>query len=462
MSLHVIILAAGQGKRMMSDLPKVAHRAAGRSLIEWVLGAVAPLEPDSTVVVVGHGAEAVEPLLEGASAVLQDEQLGTGHATQIALAALPPMADDDTVMVLYGDMPLMTTGLLAELSSRQPGTSALMVTARFADPSGYGRVVRGAGGMVQAVVEHRDCTAEQLEIDEINAGAYSFDGGLLDSALKSIDNDNAQGELYLTDVIGILVGDGRRVEAVMAPAEEVVGINSQDQLAEAARLLHQRRAAELAEQGVWILDPSTTYIDDTASVAPGARIYPGVYLLGTTEVGADASVGPNVYAEDSVIGQGSRVWYSVLRDAEVGGSCEVGPYVSLRPGTVLAEGSKAGTFVEMKNTTVGSGSKVPHLTYLGDATVGEGSNIGAGSITANYDGIAKHRTTIGDEVSIGVDTMLVAPVTIGDKATTGAGSVITEDVSEGALALERSEQKEIPGYAERQEARKAEKKDAEG
>lgn len=457
MSLHVVILAAGHGKRMMSDLPKVAHRAAGRSLVQWVLEAAAPVEPTSTVIVVGHGAESVEPMIPGdVETAIQEEQLGTGHATRIALETLD-LQDDDVVMVLYGDMPLLTTDLIRDLSALDSQFSARMVTAVLEDPAGYGRVIRDAAGAVVGVVEERDCTDEQRSIHEVNAGVYAFRAGPLIAALGDVSNDNRQGEYYLTDVVGILVSKGDRLQAVNASPQEVMGINSQDQLAEAGKELQRRINRRLMESGVWMLDPERTYIDDSVVVEPGARIYPGVHLEGSTKVAAGAQVGPDVFAVDSTIGPEARVWYSVLRSAIVGEECEVGPYASLRSGTVLEKGSKIGTFVETKNTRLGENAKAGHQAYLGDATIGARTNIGAGTITCNYDGVSKHSTEIGEDVFIGSDTMLVAPLKIGDRATTGAGSVITRDVSEGALAVERSSQQEIPGYAEKRESRKAAK-----
>jgi bifunctional UDP-N-acetylglucosamine pyrophosphorylase/glucosamine-1-phosphate N-acetyltransferase len=456
LSIHVVILAAGQGKRMMSDLPKVAHIAAGRTLVGWVLEAVAPLHPASTVVVVGHGAEQVDPHLPpDVIAAVQEEQLGTGHATRVGLDALGEVAADDTIMVLYGDMPLLNPALLRRLADRAPEVAARMVTSEFEDPAGYGRVIRDDRGLVLAVVEERDCDDTQRAICEINAGSYAFRAKDLIDALSGVSNQNAQGEYYLTDVIEILVGSGERLEPVEATPEEVIGINSQDQLSEARRLLQARTNQTLMESGVWMLDPDRTYVDDTVVIEPGAKIYPGVHLEGSTTVGAGAQVGPDTFVVDSSIGAGATVWYSVLRGAVVGEGCEVGPYASLRPGTVLERGAKVGTFVETKNATLGEGAKAPHLSYLGDATVGARSNIGAGSITCNYDGYRKHRTEIGEDVFIGSDTMLVAPVVIGDRAVTGAGSVITNDVEEDALAVERTEQREIPGYSQRRAERHA-------
>ena len=440
---------------MMSDLPKVAHLVAGRTLIGWVLEAVRPLQPASTVVVIGHGADRVRSVLpQDVVVAVQEEQLGTGDGTQVGLDAIPSFDPADTVVVLYGDMPLLTSGLIADLADLSSDVAARIVTAEFSDPSGYGRVVRDVERQVVGIVEDGDCTTEQLLIAEINAGVYAFRAGALAESLQDVSNDNVQGEYYLTDVVGILVGKGDRLEVVKTSAQEVIGINSQDQLSEARKALQQRTNQRLMESGVWMLDPDRTYVDDTVHVEPGARIYPGVYLEGSTSVAADARIGPDVFAVDSSIGRGSTVWYSVLRSAEVGEDCEVGPYASLRPGSVLEDGAKAGTFVETKNATLGEGAKASHLAYLGDVTVGARSNIGAGTITCNYDGHEKHSTEIGEDVFIGSATMLVAPVKIGDNAVTGAGSVITEDVSEGALAVERSEQIEIPGYADRREARK--------
>lgn len=454
-----MVLAAGQGKRMKSDLPKVAHRAAGRSLIDWVMKAAESSQPSSVVAVLGHGSDLVRAELASEIGVaIQEEQLGTGHATKIGLEALEGVGDEDTVIVLYGDMPLLTPDLIGRLSDRADDVAATMVTTRLADPTGYGRVVRDASGMVTGIVEDRDCTDEQLAIDEINAGVYAFRAKDLTRTLQLIDSDNAQGEQYLTDVIGILAGEGARLEAVEANPEEVVGINSQDQLSDARKILQQRINDAHLQAGVVIIDPDRTYIEDTVEIEPGARIYPGVHLEGRSSVGAGAQVGPDVFAVDSTIGANSLVWYAVLRSASVGSNCEVGPYASLRAGTVLEDGSKAGTFVETKNTVLGEGAKAPHLTYLGDATVGRGTNIGAGTITCNYDGYEKHPTVIGEDAFIGSDTMLVAPLTIGDRAITGAGSAITRDVEADSLAVERSDQKIIPGYARRRAERQAAKK----
>ena len=441
---------------MMSDLPKVAHVAAGRPLVNSVIESARRVEPTTMIVVVGNEADHVRSLLpDDVIDTFQAEQLGTGHAAQIGLDALGAVDPEDTIVILYGDTPLLTPELLVELASLDDSETARLVSSQFEDPSGYGRVIRDSSGEISGIVEHGDATLEQLEVDEVNAGIYAIRAGRLAETLKQVTNDNAQGEYYLTDVIGILIAEGDRLTAVKAKPEEVMGINSQDQLADARKELQRRTNQRLMAAGVAIIDPDRTYIDDSVVVEPGARIYPGTHLEGETKVGAGSQVGPEVFAVDSTIGEDSMVWYAVLRGAVIGDECEVGPYASLRPGTVLERGAKAGTFVETKNTTLGPGAKAPHLAYLGDASVGARSNIGAGTITCNYDGYDKHPTEIGEDAFIGSDTMLVAPLRIGDRAITGAGSVITRDVPDGALGVERSDQKEIPGYAQRREARKA-------
>ena len=456
MSVRVIVLAAGKGTRMRSVLPKVLHVAAGRPLVGWVLDAVAGVEPDETVAVVGHGAEAVEAALPaGVTTVVQEEQLGTGHAASVGLEALGDV-DGDQILIVPGDSPLLTSPTLAALLEAHAAGDhpVTLLTAVMGDPTGYGRVLRSDAG-VTGIVEERDATPEQRALQEVAVSTYVFEGSALAGALGEMVAANDQGELYLTDAVGLLAGRGGAGSASVEDPTEVVGVNSHDQLAAAARLLRERINLGLMEAGVKMDDPARVYVDAGVEVEAGARLYPGVHLEGATTVAAGAEVGPDTFVADGVIGPGARVWYSVLRGVEVGPRAEVGPYASLRPGTVMAEGTKAGTFVEMKATALGAGSKVPHLSYIGDSTIGAGSNIGAGTITCNYDGFAKHHTIIGDGVFIGSDTMLVAPVEVGDGAVTGAGSVITKDVSPGSLAVERSSQREIPGYAERR-ARMAE------
>jgi bifunctional UDP-N-acetylglucosamine pyrophosphorylase/glucosamine-1-phosphate N-acetyltransferase len=423
-------------------------------MLSWVLEAVQETKPERLIVVVGHGADAVTELLpDGVEWCVQEEQRGTGHATQIALGALGDIGDHD-VLVLPGDTPLITgealTALMDHHHERAAGVT--MLTAELDDPTGYGRVVRDDNG-VTAIVEHRDADDATRQIREINSGMYVFDGDTLADDLGSLRPENAQAELYVTDVVGKVAGRGQLVSAVVVDEVVVAGINTHEQLADAAKAARRRILSELMSNGVSILDPERTYIDVDVLVEPGAVIYPGCHLEGTTRIAAGAVVGPDVFAEDSVIGAGSRVWYAVLRGAEVGDECEVGPYASLRPGAILRRDAKAGTFVELKKTTLGEGAKVPHLSYMGDASIGAGANIGAGTITCNYDGYEKHATEVGEGAFVGSSTMLVAPVSIGDDAVTGAGSVITEDVPAGDLGLERSQQRNIAGYA----ARKAER-----
>ena len=439
---------------MASTHPKVVHEVAGRTLVSWVIESVAPLHPDSLVVVVGHGADEVRRVLPaGTRTALQEPQLGTGHAVKVALDELGPIDPGDIVVVLYGDTPMLGAGLVRDLADLDDSEALRMVSVELEDPTGYGRVLRHGTGRVVGVVEERDGTPEQLAIREANAGLYAVRAHKLAESLEKVTADNDQGEYYLTDVVGILAAAGETLVAVKSTPEEVAGINSQDQLAESQAAKRSEINQRLMESGVWMLDPERVYVDASVTVEPGARIYPGVHLEGDTTVAAGAQVGPDTFVVDSSIGPGATVWYSVLRSAVVGEDCVVGPYASLRPGTVMEKGSKAGTFVETKNTTLGESAKAPHLSYLGDATVGARANIGAGSITCNYDGYHKHETVIGEDAFIGSDTMLVAPVRIGDRAITGAGSVITKDVADDSLALERGQQVEIPGYSERRKAR---------
>jgi bifunctional UDP-N-acetylglucosamine pyrophosphorylase/glucosamine-1-phosphate N-acetyltransferase len=455
MSLRVVILAAGQGTRMKSTLPKVLHPVAGMSMVNWVVEAAVGAAPDDVAVVVGYGApEVTAQLPAGVRSVLQEEQKGTGHAVMVALAAMDDVAGD-TVVVLPGDAPLLTSATLSQLvetHSRTEPAVTLAVT-RLADPFGYGRIVRDEAGEVVGVVEERDATPDQRAIQEVCVSIYAFDGAALQQAINQLGTDNEQGEMYLTDVIGILAAGSAPIAAAEVPATEAQGVNSHDQLAAVAAELRRRLNSYWMQAGVSMLDPERVYLHAGVTLAAGVKLLPDVYLQGNTRVEEGAEVGPSVTAVDSHIAAGAHVWYSVLRRATVGAGAEVGPYASLRPGTVLAESTKAGTFVEMKNTTLGPGSKAPHLSYLGDATVGADSNIGAGTITCNYDGFNKHETIIGDRVRIGSDTMLVAPVEVGDDSWTGAGSTITKDVKPGSLAVERAEQREILDYAERRARR---------
>lgn len=457
MSVRAIVLAAGQGTRMKSSLPKVLHPVAGAPLLKWVVDAVRQAGPDQLVVVVGHGADEVEKMLpDGVQTVIQKEQLGTGHAARQALDVLGDV-EGDTVLVVPGDSPLISAATLSRLIERRAADDAAvaLLTTRMADPTGYGRVVRDGAGAIVGIIEERDADDGQRLIDEVAVSTYAFEGGALLKSLSRVGSSNDQGEIYLTDAIGVLAAEKAPIVSIEIGESEGMGVNDHEQLADAARRLRRRLNQQWMSEGVRMVDPERVYLDATVQLEAGVTLLPDVYLEGSTTVAAGAQVGPSVFSEDSQIGPESHVWYSVLRGATVGARAEVGPFASLRPGTVLGPDSKAGTFVETKNAIVGPHSKIPHLSYVGDAEIGEGSNIGAGTITCNYDGFEKHATRIGDGVRIGSDTMLVAPVTIGDGAWTGAGSTITKDVSPGALAVERAEQREIPDYAAKKRAKKA-------
>ena len=459
MSVGVVVLGAGKGTRMRSDTAKVLHEACGRTLLDWVLESVEDLGADRVIVVVGHQADEVtESLPIGIESVVQEPQNGTGHAVRVAFDGLGDIPD--TVVVLPGDMPLITGDAVSELLAHHgaTGAAATVMSVVLDDPTGYGRIVRN-GDSVACIVEERDATHDERAISEVNTSVYVFDARALDEALGSITTDNAQTEYYLTDVIGILNARGLRVSAMTVAAEVGIGVNTHCQLAEVAAVLRGRINTGLLESGVWMLDPERVYVDVTVTVEPTAKLYPDVYLTGATTVGAGASIGPNVEACDTSIGAGAVVRQAVTMGATVGRDALVGPFAYLRPGAVLEDGSKVGTYVEVKGSTVGAGSKVPHLSYIGDATIGQDTNIGAGTITVNYDGYRKHRTIIGDRVRVGSDTMLIAPLTVGDDAVTGAGSVITHDVPDGALGVSRDPQRNIAGYAEKRAKRAEQEQD---
>lgn len=454
MSHIAVVLAAGKGTRMKSELPKVMHAVAGKPMLAWVLDAVLGTNPERVVVVVGHDAEhVIASLPDGVESCLQAEQHGTGHAVSVALEHLGDI--EGPILVVPGDTPLIDTPTLSRLleSHRLEGNATTILSAIVPDPHGYGRIVRNEAGDVTGIVEQRDATHAVDAITEVNAGMYVFDGTELSEDIHGLESDNAQSEYYLTDVVAAVVARGHSAGAVVVDPVSVMGVNTHRQLAEAATRRRERINGDLMDSGVHMQDPATVYIDDGVTVEPGASLLPNVILTSGTVVRAEAVVGPDVFAEASVIGPGSRVWYSVLRSAHVGSGAEVGPYVSLRPDAVLDVDSKAGTFVEIKKSVIGAGAKVPHLSYIGDADVGARSNIGAGTITVNYNGFEKFRTQIGEDVKIGSDTMLVAPVTVGDRAMTAAGSVITEDVEPDAMAFGRARQVNKPGLAARLRAR---------
>jgi bifunctional UDP-N-acetylglucosamine pyrophosphorylase/glucosamine-1-phosphate N-acetyltransferase len=441
MPLSVVILAAGQGKRMNSELPKVLQPLAGQPLLAHVVATARALGPDAIHVVHGHGAGAVRAAIAGSDIrwALQAEQKGTGHAVAQAMPGVP---DGHAVLVLYGDVPLIRAATLRELVARTGPGSLSLLTARLQDPAGYGRVVRDAGGRVTRIVEERDAGAGERAIAEINTGVLAAPAAPLRSWLGALKADNSQGEYYLTDCIGAAVQDGCTVEAVIAqvPAE-VLGVNDKVQLAEAEAAHRANRARELMRAGVTVVDPAR--LDVRGEVASGRDVVldVNVILEGRVRLGDRVKVGANCVLRDCEIGDDSVVHVNSLIEGTIAGKhCVIGPFARLRPGNRLGDGVHVGNFVEVKNSELGAGSKANHLTYLGDSTVGASVNVGAGTITCNYDGASKHRTAIGDGAFIGSGTMLVAPVSVGADATIGAGSTITKPAPAGKLTLERSRQ----------------------
>lgn len=457
--VRAIVLAAGKGTRMRSTTPKVLHRAAGRALIDYVLDRCAEVGAE-TVVVTGHEAESVEAACSarpGIRFARQSPQLGTGHATQVALSAAPP-DEAAAILVLAGDAPLIRSETLGALLDRHRRTSAAvtLLSFRTPNPGGYGRIVRQDSGAVIGIVEARDASPEELLIDEVNASIYVFDPGALTDALGRISRSNAQGELYLTDAVGLIAKAGKRAEAlVVGDPSEAAGVNTLVELAQVERRLFERRAEELLAAGVHIERPDSVLIGPDVIVEPGARLRAFTILEGRTRVAEGAAIGPCCRIVDSEIGPGATVLDSCLiLNSRVGAGAAIGPFAHLRPDSVVLEKAKVGNFVELKKTTLGPGSKAPHLSYLGDATIGAGANIGAGTITCNYDGVTKSPTTIEDGAFVGSNSILVAPVTVGRGAYVAAGSVITKPVPEGALAVGRARQENKPGWATRRATRK--------
>ncbi len=448
-SLAVVVLAAGLGTRMKSKTPKVLHEVCGRPMIVWVYEAIQAVEPDRLLVVLGDGVEAVHQFLpQSTEVVLQERQRGTGDAVRSAQGALEGFEGD--ILVMYGDTPLVTgealRGLLERHAAKAPACT--LMTVEVDDPSHYGRVCRDADGRVTHIVEHRDADEEQQKICEINAGVYVFEAPALWEALAEVGSDNSQGEIYLTDAVGILAGHG---QVVLAHTEDdatvVLGVNSRLDLARATSIMQRRILDRHMVDGVTIRDPGSTYIDAGVRIGRDTVLEPMTVLAGETIIGEDCVIGPASTLIDSSVDDGATVVSSHVTGAEIAAGCSVGPFAFLRPGARLEEGAKAGTFVEIKNSRIGEGAKVPHLSYIGDADIGAGSNVAAGNITANYDGVNKHRTIIGEGVNTGADTVFVAPVEVGDGAMTGAGSVITGDVPAGDLGIARARQRNVEGYA---------------
>ena len=450
--IAAVILAAGQGTRMKSALPKVLHPVAGRSMLSHVVQTAKALGAAPIVPVIGHGAELVRNTLanENLTFALQAEQLGTGHALQCAEASLKGFTGD--LLLLCGDVPLLRDVTLRALLAHHHETSAsvTILTAQMVDPTGYGRIIRGSNG-VERIVEEKDASSAERQVSEINTGIYIFRVPEAFSFLRDLDNSNAQGEYYLTDIVAAACQAGERVEALLVEsAEEAMGINDRVQLAQADEIMRQRINETHQRAGVTLIDPMATYIDPDVAIGPDTLVHPGVHLRGKTTIGYGCEIEPGVIVTDCTIGDLVHLKPgSVLSESSIGDACAVGPMAHLRPGTVLSGNNKIGNFVETKKAVFGEKSQASHLTYIGDATLGKNVNIGCGTITCNYDGVNKHQTTIEDDVFVGSDTQFVAPVTIGRGSLIGAGSTITKDVPADALAITRTEQKNIPGWAER-------------
>jgi bifunctional UDP-N-acetylglucosamine pyrophosphorylase/glucosamine-1-phosphate N-acetyltransferase len=436
--LAAVVLAAGEGTRMRSATPKVLHPLCGRPMVLHVVDALAELPLERIVIVVGHGAERVTKTLQEqlvtevpVEFVEQRVQRGTGDAVSVALTLFEDLDAEDDILVLPSDAPLVRAETLAQLATvhRVEDAAATVLTARVADPTGLGRIVRDKDDRIARIVEDGDASSEELELDEINTSIYCFRRNLLTPALRRLSPENTQGEYYLTDAIAVLRDAGHKVIGLVAddPGEAIM-VNDRAQLADAEEELRARINRAWMRSGVTMVDPSRVYIDASVELENDVRLLPGTILEGRTTIGAGSVVGPDSHLVDVVVGESSRVANTVAREVEIGDGCDVGPFAYLRPGTRLANGAKAGTFVEIKNSEIGEGTKVPHLSYVGDADVGPGANLGASTITANYDGVQKHRTKLGAGVHTAIHTSLVAPVEMGEGAETGAGSVVTRDV----------------------------------
>jgi bifunctional UDP-N-acetylglucosamine pyrophosphorylase/glucosamine-1-phosphate N-acetyltransferase len=447
MDLSIIVLAAGQGTRMRSDLPKVLHTLGGQPLLAHALDTAHHLEAAAIHVVIGHGADQVRRAFaeSGVHWVLQERQLGTGHAVA---QVLPDVPDSRTVLVMYGDVPLITPATLEKLLGIAAQGGLAVLTATLDDPSGYGRILQDADGNIRCIVEEKDATVEQRRLREINSGFLAAPAGRLRAWVQALDNSNAQGEFYLTDVVALAVRDGVAVRGVLAAdPHEILGVNDRAQLAALERCFQQRQARECLRAGVTLIDPARFDLRGRLTTGQDVIIDVNAVLEGTVRLGNRVILGPNVVMRDTTVGDDVTILANcVIEEAVIGDGARIGPFARIRPETVLAAGSHVGNFVEIKKSQVGEGSKINHLSYIGDTSVGSNVNIGAGTITCNYDGAYKHRTVIGDDVFIGSDTQLVAPVEVGDGATIGAGSTITRDVPAGELTLSRAAQQTRPGW----------------
>ena len=450
-NLVAVILAAGKGTRMRSKYPKVLHKVGGKPMLQHVIDAATVAGCDEKVVIVGHEAELVEKMVGSQGKIaLQAEQLGTGHAVMQTAEALKGFTG--TALILCGDTPILEGEELKKFceAHKASGAAATVLTAVMDDPFGYGRIVRDEKGNVQAIVEQKDATEAQKAIKEINTGIYCMECPLMFDILATLTNDNAQGEYYLTDVLEKLNQAGQKVGGVVTEdSDMVMGINSRKQLSVAEGVMRQRILDKLMDNGVTIMDPASTFIEGSVKIGRDTIIYPYTWLEGTTEIGEDCEIGPNARFTNVKIGNDNHLQFIYGHDCEVKNHVTAGPYVHLRPDTVISDGVKIGNYVEVKNSNVGEGTKLPHLTYIGDSDIGSGVNMGCGCITVNYDGKKKHRTIIGDNAFVGCNTNLVAPVTVQANTYIGAGSTITKEVPENALGIARAKQKNIEGWAEK-------------
>ncbi len=455
MSLVVLILAAGKGKRMRSELPKVVHSVLGKPMIGYVLDAAGVLNPDRTCMVLGYRGDVikgcVDEMLSGVEYVVQDRQLGTGHAV---LSAEPHLGSyKGNILIINGDSPAVTGGTLRKLVGGHLKSRSVIsfISSKLDSPGGYGRIVRDENNSLQHVVEEKDASVKEKRIKEVNAGIYCVRSDFLWDALRKLSSDNKQGEYYLPDIIGLAVKKGLKILVhSVTDTGEILGVNDRSELADMESYMRRRILNRFLASGVTITDPDSTFIAPDVKIGRDTVIYPGTYIYGRTKISRSCTIGPNVYLEDAVLGKNVSIKFSShLEGCIVESSVVVGPFARLRPGANIGQNSKIGNFVEIKKSDIGRGSKVPHLSYIGDATVGRKVNIGAGTITCNYDGINKHRTVIEDGAFIGSDSMLVAPIKVGKGSVTAAGSTITKDVDRDSLAIERNRQKTIKGWSRR-------------
>ena len=451
-----LILAAGQGKRIKSNLPKVLHKVCGKEMVKHVIDTVKKAEIQDINLIIGKGAELVEEKTKdtGVTYSLQAEQLGTGHAVKCAKKFLKNKSG--VVAVFTGDTPLIKQSTVESLINDHINNknAATILTAMVDDPTGYGRIVRDESGKVLKIVEHKDCNEEELKIKEMNSAIYCFDIELLVKSLDKLNNNNKQGEYYLTDVIGILKDEGYSIGAVVTDIEETIGVNSRVQLAEAEEILRNRINTIHMENGVTLIDPKTTYIGADVEIGKDTIIYPNNILEGNTVIGENCLLYQNSRIKDSVIGNEVDIQSSVILDSKIGDNTTVGPFAYIRPDSIIGKSTRIGDFVEIKKATIGDGTKVSHLTYIGDAEVGSGCNFGCGTVVVNYDGKEKHKTIIGDHSFIGCNTNLVSPVKVGDNTYIAAGSTITAEVKEGDLAVARAKQRNISGWVEKRGLKK--------